>query len=128
MKKNTQEKVFYKDLNVKVTQSRYITENKAYAMRNISSVSINTIKGCRFCARVVIITGLIAFFIPNDFQILIGVTLIVLGIIWHVSIKDEYAVRIGTNAGESNSIISKDQDYIKKIVAALNEAIVYKGQ
>ncbi|MEO4005438.1 DUF6232 family protein [Flavobacterium sp. CAU 1735] len=127
MEEKTKEHFFYRDLTVSVTKSRYIVDDKTYVLRNISSVAVNRIKGSRFNAWVVIITGLIALFIPNDFQIMIGAILIVLGVIWHITIKDSFTVRIGTNAGEANSIISTDETYIKKIVSALNQAIVNRG-
>ncbi len=56
-----------------------------------------------------------------------GAILLVSGIIWLTSIKDEYAVRISTNAGETNSLVSKDKSYIQEIVDALNEAIINRG-
>ncbi|UUC44623.1 DUF6232 family protein [Flavobacterium cerinum] len=125
--KKTNEKVFYRDLTVKVTQFRYITDNKTYVIKNISFVTINKIIGCRFCARFVIITGFIALFIPNDFQLIIGAILIVLGVIWHICIKDLFTVCIGTNGARINSITSSDENYIKKIVDAVNQAIIHRG-
>lgn len=125
--KKTKEKVFYRDLTVKVTQFRYITDNKTYAIKNISFVTINKTIGCRFCAKLTIITGLIALFIPNDFQIIIGGILVVLGIIWYISIKDLFTVCIGTNGKTINSITSNNKDYIEKIVDAVNQAIIHKG-
>ncbi|WP_347069741.1 DUF6232 family protein [Flavobacterium sp. WV_118_3] len=127
MKEKVKERFFYRDLTVSVTQSRYITGDKTYALSNISSVTINRIKESRFNPRVVIITGLIALFIPNDFQIMIGGILLIVGIMWHINIRDSFTVRISTNSGETDSIISSDEDYIKKIVSALNEAIIYRG-
>lgn len=125
--KKTKEKVFYKDLTVKVTQFRYTTDNKTYAIKNISFVAINKTIGCRFCAKLIIITGLIALFIPNDFQIIIGGILVVLGIIWYISIRDLFTVCIGTNGKTINSITSNNKDYIKKIVDAVNQAIIHRG-
>lgn len=127
MKVTTKEHFFYRDLTVSVTQSRYIVGDKTYALHNISSVTISKIKESRFNARVVIITGVIAFFIPNDFQIMIGGLLLAIGIIWHINIRDSFTVRISTNSGETDSIISSDEDYIKKIVSALNQAIINRG-
>ncbi len=34
------EVIFYNDTNVTVTQSRFVTQSKTYAMRNISSVHV----------------------------------------------------------------------------------------
>lgn len=50
-----------------------------------------------------------------------------LGILLFISVKNEYTVRISTNAGEADSTISKDKEYIQKIVNALNDAMIHRG-
>jgi len=125
METSQQEKVFFKDSTVTVTQSRYICSGKTYAMRNISSVSIFKIEKSRKGAIVLLIVGILLL-IPEGTRI-IGLILAVLGGIWVYTIKDEYAVRISTNAGEANSLVDKDEAYIQKIVDALNDAIVQGG-
>lgn len=119
------ELTFYQDGFVTVTQSRYVTESKTYAMRNISSVHVFEIIKSRTKAVLMIIFGLFLLFSKDIFWI--GIIIIALGIWWLLSIKNEYAVRISTNAGEANSITSKNRDYIQKIVNALNDAIIHRG-
>ncbi len=116
---------FYQDSSVTVTQSRFVTHSKTYAMRNISSVHIFEIIKSKTKAVVTIVFGLFLLFSKDIFWI--GLIIIALGIWWFTAIKNEYAVRISTNAGEANSIISKDKKYIQKIVSALNEAIIHRG-
>lgn len=119
------ETTFYQDNSVTVTQSRYVTNSKTYAMRNISSVHIFEIIKSKNKAFFFALFGLIFLFSKDVFWV--GLIIIALGIWWFVSIKNEYAVRISTNSGEANSIISKDRNYIQKIVNALNDAIVHRG-
>ena len=38
-----------------------------------------------------------------------------------------YAVRIGTASGETNVLTAKHEEYIRRIVVAMNEAIVARG-
>jgi Family of unknown function (DUF6232) len=58
----------------------------------------------------------------------IGLFVVIIGILWFISVnKDEYAVRISTNSGESNSLVHNDEAYIQKIVDALNDAIIHRG-
>ncbi|MBL1221494.1 hypothetical protein JET18_11625 [Chryseobacterium sp. L7] len=116
---------FYQDSSVTVTQSRFVTQSKTYAMRNISSVHVFEIIKSKTKAVLMIIFGLLFLFSKDIFWV--GLIIIALGIWWLVSIKNEYAVRISTNAGEANSIISKNKDYIQKIVNALNSAIIHRG-
>ncbi|MCT2563620.1 DUF6232 family protein [Chryseobacterium herbae] len=116
---------FYQDSAVTVTQSRFVTQSKTYAMRNISSVHVFEIIKSKTKAILMVVFGLLFLFSKDIFWI--GLIIIVLGILWLFSIKNEYAVRISTNAGEANSIISKNKDYIQKIVNALNDAIIHRG-
>lgn len=119
------ETTFYKDLNVTVTQSRYVTQSKTYAMRNISSVHVfEIIKSKKFPA-ILMILGLLLLF-SGDTRI-IGIIVAAVGALILFLIKNEYAVRISTNSGEANSIVSKDKIYIQKIVNALNQAIIHRG-
>lgn len=119
------ETTFYQDSLVTVTQSRYVTQSKTYAMRNISSVHVFEIVKSKGKAIALIIFGLFFLFSKDIFWI--GLILIALGIVWFVYIKNEYAVRISTNSGEADSTISKNKEYIQKIVSALNEAIIHRG-
>ncbi|KQT24545.1 hypothetical protein ASG22_11150 [Chryseobacterium sp. Leaf405] len=121
---NQNETTFYQNGSVTVTQSRFVTYSKTYAMRNISSVHIFEI-GKNRVAPIIMILIAVPFLFGYSFWI--GLIIIALGILWLVSIKNEYAVRISTNAGEANSIVSKDRKYISEIVNALNDAIIHRG-
>lgn len=122
---STAETTFYKDLNVTVTQSRYVTQSKTYAMRNISSVHVFEIIKSKKLPAIMISLGLILL-LSGDTRI-IGIIVAVIGALILFMIKNEYAVRISTNSGEANSIVSKDKIYIQKIVNALNQAIIHRG-
>ncbi|WP_025142210.1 DUF6232 family protein [Pedobacter jeongneungensis] len=119
------EVTFYQDVNVTVTQSRYVTNSKTYAMRNISSVHIFEIVKSKAAPVLMIITGILMLF-ANDIRIL-GFIVLAVGILILTLNKNEFTVRISTNAGEVNSIVSKDRLYVQNIVSALNEAIVFRG-
>lgn len=119
------EVTFYQDVNVTVTQSRYVTNSKTYAMRNISSVHIFEIVKSKTAPVLMIIMGVLMLF-ANDIRIL-GFIVLVVGILILALNKNEFTVRISTNAGEVNSIVSKDRLYVQNIVSALNDAIVFRG-
>lgn len=119
------ETTFYQDSLVTVTQSRYITQSKTYAMRNISSVHVFEIEKSKVTPILMILFGIPFLFSGNVFWI--GLILIGLGILIVFNIKNEYTVRISTNAGEADSTISKDKEYIQKIVNALNDAMIHRG-
>ena len=116
---------FYQDVNVTVTQSRYVTNSKTYAMRNISSVHTFEIIKNRTLPIVMVIIGLLMLF--SESSRVLGFILTAVGILILVLTKNEFTVRISTNSGEVNSIVSKDRSYIQNIVNALNDAIVFRG-
>ena len=62
MENSEQEKVFFKDKNVTVTQSRFIANEKTYAMRNISSVSNNKLKKSRAIPIILVALGVLLYF------------------------------------------------------------------
>lgn len=122
---NVNEKIFYQDGDVRVTQSRYMTHAKTYAMRNISSVSVFKIaKSRRLPIIMSVVGGMMLFY--DDWRIA-GIFIAAIGLLSLFLIKNEFAVRISTNAGEVDSVVSKDKFYVTNIVSALNEAIIHIG-
>jgi hypothetical protein len=119
------EVTFYQDVNVTVTQSRFVTNSKTYAMRNISSVHIFEIIKSKTLPIIMVIIG--ALMLLSSEARIIGFIILAVGILILVLIKNEFTVRISTNAGEVNSIVSKDRSYVQNIVNALNDAIVFRG-
>jgi hypothetical protein len=119
------EVTFYQDINVTVTQSRYVTNSKTYAMRNISSVHIFEIIKSKTLPIVMIIFG--GLMLLSEASRVLGFILLAIGILILALIKNEFTIRISTNAGEVNSIVSKDRSYVQNIVHALNDAIVFRG-
>lgn len=122
---DVQEKVFYQDANVLVTNTRLVINGKTYAIRNISSVAI------QMAAQKFIIESILFFigFAEVIFRStrIIGILFIVGSIVIAVMRKSIYCVRINSNAGEIDELISKDKEYIQKIVNAIQESIVYRG-
>lgn len=120
-----EEKVFYQDSQVQVTQSRFVARSRTFAMRNISSVSIFKKEKSRFLEIVMIIAGLICLF--NTSSLVFGLLLIVAAVLLLFLLKNEYTVRISSNSGESDGFISTDKELVEKIVDAVNEAIIFRG-
>lgn len=119
------ERTFYQDSAVTVTQSRFVVSGKTYAMRNISSVHVGKIEPSKTGATILLVLGIL-FCFSNDIRAL-GIVMLVLGAIWMLLLKNQYAVRISSNSGEANGLVSKDQNYITKIVDAVNDAMIHRG-
>jgi len=130
--KRMSEEVIYTDQNVSVTTSRLIISETTYALRNITSVKTTVEPAKRGCATILVIVGPLILFgsIVNEgganfigglmiFLILVGA-----GILWFIASKNVYYVSIASSSGEAKALASKDRSYIKKVVDAINEAIV----
>jgi hypothetical protein len=120
-----EEIIFYQSGPISVTQSRFIVENKTFAVRNISSVQIGIIPANRTLGIILIIGGVLLCFAQE--ARIFGIVLTILGGIYTYLQKDKYTVRISINSGETDSLWSKDRQFIQKIVNALNEAIIHRG-
>jgi hypothetical protein len=121
---------YYSRDGVKITNTRFIVENTTYPINGITSVRTSEIPPNKTGSIFLIVLGAILTllgFSSNGSNITIaGVIFIVIGIIWLMSLKTWYALRISTSAGEKDAVTSKDEDYIRHI-AALNEAIIHRG-
>jgi hypothetical protein len=111
-----QEVVFLDDGDgVKVTSTRFILPSQVFAMAGVTSVRVDCIHAKRGAA--------LTFFMIGR---LLGFILIALGGLWLYGPKDEYAVFLTVASGEVRAITSKNEQYIREIVKALNEAIIYR--
>jgi Family of unknown function (DUF6232) len=139
---------FYQDPNVLITNTRAVIGGKTYAMANITSVTAGQIPPNRLPGILVAIVSPVvcicgAFpaavvgggsdrFAAFQWIYLVVVQLVALlilvgGVILAVTAKPTYSVKFASSAGETNALLSKDQEYIAKIVNAVNEAIVKRG-
>lgn len=121
----TTEKTFFQDANVTVTQSRFISQSKTYAMSNISSVSIFRKARNKFFDIALIIIGAVCLF--SGGARVVGFVMVLIGVLMLFLLKDTFSVRIQSNSGEADGFMSKDHDLILKIVNAVNDAIVHRG-
>jgi hypothetical protein len=122
----TAEKVFYQKGGVTITSSRLIMHNKTYIMRNVSSFMISETKPSKVAPIVFIIIGCLSM-IPDSEIRYAGLTVAMIGLAWLLLLRNEYAVRISTNGGATNSLASKDKQDIQTIVNALHEAFIFRG-
>ena len=118
-----QEKVFFQNQKVTVTNARYVVHSKTYAIRNISSVVAKEVTKSRALPILFFFVGILSFAIMNE----IAIVVIVCSIIWLLLIRNEYSVYISTNAGEIESCTSENETFIQTVAYALEQAIIYKG-
>jgi len=129
----TEEKVIYEQGNIKITNLRAVFGEKTYAMSNITSVEQGTKQpsGCFSFSFLIGGVFLIIFAFrsieENWGMLALGIIVGIVGIVTLRYQKPEYVVQFGSASGEIKAYTSLNQDEIKQIVQAINEAIIQKG-
>ncbi len=125
---------YYSDTAVTVTNARAVLGGKTYAMANITSVSMGEKPANRMPGIALAVLGLVIAACGGSvggnqagLGIVIGLLVLAAGIALVVMTKPSYIVRIGSASGEADGLVSKDKEYIQKIVTAMNEAIIKRG-
>lgn len=131
------EKTFYTSSSIKVTNTRFIVNQKTYAMASVSSVKVGSADKTPSKSNAVIVffVGLALFFIgignlkSHWLMATIGVGLLVLGIKMYRAIKPvyEYKLILTTSSGETTALSSNEESDIRAVESALNDAIVFRG-
>ena len=116
---------------IKITNMRAIIEDITYSISNITSVELARIKPKSNIFQyllVVISIALVVYGILNsdlNFLVVVGLILGGAGILFRN--KATYTVQIGSSSGKNQILQSKKRKRIRKIVDAINEAIIRKG-
>jgi hypothetical protein len=120
------ERTFFSNGEVNVTNARFIANGQTYAMSGITSVKSfrqdPSIRGPILLATV----GVIAILMGRG-NILIGVLMVGAAVLWWRSLKPEFSVLLHSASGEMKAFSSKDGSLIATIITALNDAIVHRG-
>ncbi|NWD27067.1 MULTISPECIES: DUF6232 family protein [Pseudomonas] len=121
-----QEKVFFDERAVKVTNTRFILPGqKTFAMSGVTAVKTSQIDPNRLLPLILLVVGLIVGY--NKGVNLISIGLVLAGGAWLYLQKSTYFIVLSTSSGEQQALQDKDLSWISKVVAALNEAIIYRG-
>lgn len=116
-----QEISFFENKNVIVTQTRFIVAHKVVEIKNISDVKIGSVRVYRTFKLVLALIGFLLMFF-NAWRIP-GIILFFVSILSVYFTDEKYSVHLNTKSGETDSLISKDRDYIEQVVKAINDAM-----
>jgi hypothetical protein len=122
-----EEKIFFDEDGVTVTNTRFIVHTQTYAMGLITSVKFYEKKPLRRGPILLIIISVIAMLSNNKDAITGGIIVGVLALLWLILQKTEFQVRVRSASGESRILRRKDTNWISQVVKALNEAIIHRG-
>jgi predicted histidine transporter YuiF (NhaC family) len=125
-----QEETFLNEAGVQVTNDRFVVPGQTYALSGVTSVAMHVRKPKRIGPILLFIIGffcLMGGFSGSTGAFIAALVFIGLGILLWISNPTKYVVRLMTASGESDALPSKDAGLVKRIVEALNNAIIHRG-
>lgn len=117
------EKVFFEYDDVKVTNARFVSGGQTYAMSNITSVKTTEKKPSRLGGVFFLIVGALVA-VNNAWM---GVLVMAAAAYFLYQQKTIYHVILATSGGETSALTTNQPEYLKKVIGALNEAIIHRG-
>ncbi len=120
------EQTFLDESGILVTNARFVVPAQTYAMSGVTSVAAIKNVPSKKGPIVLIVIGLILM-IAGDAGIILGLLALAGGIAWLVLNKPEYIVLLNSASGETRALHSKDEDFISRVIVALNESIIARG-
>jgi hypothetical protein len=124
-----EEKTFLNEGGVTVTSTRFIVSSQTFAMSGIISFKVSEDKPSRATPAVIVAIGAVVLFFSKDFRDLLPVALVMIAVggIWLASQRSLFHVLLTTASGETRVISSKNGKWITKVIAALNDSIIFRG-
>ncbi|HEY4437990.1 MAG TPA: DUF6232 family protein [Lelliottia sp.] len=123
-----EEKEFYRNGNVSITNARFIVGSTTYAMNGVTSVKRGQTDPSKVGPVILAIIGLAMVFMAAAFLTkAIGVVIVIAAIAWFKAIKPDYMVFLNSSSGESQALTSQDKQYIDDVINSLNNAIIHRG-
>lgn len=134
-----EETVYLNERGIKVTNARVVCTSDTYALANITSckartdVRVGTDRDKENLKTALtwggIVLGVLVAFAGG---IMPGLVLAGIGIIASMFIKPEfqynaYRVLFGSSSGEQEAVTSDDEAWVRRVVDAVNEAIIGRG-
>jgi Family of unknown function (DUF6232) len=122
-----EEKVFFENGNVKVTNARFVVGNQTHAMNGVTSVSSHVTKPSRTGLIIGLVIGLLVLLGAEGGGKVLG--LAIMGICGYLlyNQKDTHAVLLRSASGEIQALSGTDAMYIGGVVSALNDALIHRG-
>lgn len=121
-----EEKIFFEQNGVSVSNARFIVHGQTYAMNGVTSVKQGVNNPSRLGPIILGIVGAGAIFSGSN-GIIWGGILLALAAFWWVKQKPEWVVVLNSSSGEAQALKSKDKVYIDEIINSLNQSIIHRG-
>jgi Family of unknown function (DUF6232) len=122
-----EEKVFFEERGVKVTNSRFILpDQKTFAMSGVTAVRTSRTGPDRKWPTVCLVVGAAIAYAHGGINAA-SIVLLAAGALWMWMQKPTFFVVLSTSSGEQQALKDQSGSWISKIVSALNESIIFRG-
>ena len=121
------ERVFYENGDVRVTNARFIVGGQTYAMAGVTSVRDGRIPPNRGLALVLIVIGVIFVLAGGAGAKLFGILLAGLGGYLAYTAKATHLVILHSSSGETRALSNTDAGFIHGVIDALNQSLIHRG-
>ena len=122
-----EEKVFFDQGGVSVSNSRFIVHGQTYAMNGVTSVKQAVKNPSRLGPIVLGFFGLMLLLGGSTTSVIWAVILLALAVFWWIKQKPEWIVVLNSSSGETQALTSQDRTYIDGVINALNNSIIHRG-
>jgi hypothetical protein len=120
------EQIFFENGKVTVSKNQFIVENQTFTLDSIASIKIETIPPSRRLSGNTAIIGALCLSLDELFFVIGLILLAVAGFLWKRT-KPQYSIILNTASGEKQALVSDNEEYIKQVFFALNEALVSRA-
>lgn len=123
-----EEKIFFNEGGVTVSNSRFIVGGQTYAMSEITSIKSVKVDPSKTGPFILIFTSIAVANKARESNIhtlpiiLLFYLPLVIGLVWLFRLKPKYKIIWNISSGRVLAFARKDEEYIKNVVTALNDA------
>lgn len=121
-----EEKMFFEENGVSVSNARFIVRGQTYAMSGVTSVKKEENPPSRLVPIALGLIGGFGLFNGTDDIFWAFMFLALAVFVWSRQ-KSEWIVILNSSSGETQALKSMDGSYIEGVVEALNRSIIYRG-
>jgi len=124
------ERTFLSEGSVLVTNARLVSNGQTYAIAGVTSVRTNVEAPSSFgvlCIVVGAIVLLIALLNASGVGTVWGAVILMIGVLIAKAQRATHHLILHSSSGEVRAISSKDGDFIARILAAVNNAIISRS-
>lgn len=129
------ERVIFDQCGVLISQTRFVCGSQTFPINGVTSIGTAVDEPKRKGPLITMAIGLAVFFgwlssgISSEtvVPILFGAALFAIGLLIFIKQRPTFHVLLRSASGETKALSNKDGDLVKRIVGALNEAVVLRG-